>query len=344
MATYYTIAKNYKNNRLKIPIESKHVYKNPNSLSDTSVINSLYDYIGSVPTTESSTLLLTAKYGNKAEKNSATILYCSNKMNSNHYPSGWNWSQGTAANEVIGNKIMVKSIRLHYEITLNDKAFYWPTNPFYIVKDTTSTSTQGKAESKQNILITDANPDSNKNVDVVKNTAWRRDYRVQVLHFEEDLPTDEDNLKIMLSQWFDTTYVPTTINETSGKDEYGYTLEISNKTNMLRESTGWTGKFKKIQEFQFSLSVDKPYHQFDITLDPHKQVNLGKNTTDNKWYITDDWWKNTIVVMWNPMNYKIDMDPVSAHALTYFPNSTPSATGFEIGEWTYMAKLTYYDV
>lgn len=341
MATYYTIARNYKNDRLKVPIESKHSYKNPNSISDTSVINYLYDYVGKVPTDpESSTLLLSAQYGNKAEKNTANILYCSNKTGSTHYPNGWNWQQGTAANEVIGNKIMVKSVRLHYEITLNHLAFYYPVNPFYIQKES---NVPGKAESKQNILIADDNDNSNRTVDILRNTAWRRDYRVQVLHFDDDLPTSDDDIKIMLSQWYDTTYVPTTINETSGNDKYGYTLEISNKTDMKRESTGWTGKFKIIKEFQFSLSTDKPYYQFDITLDPHRQVNLGKNTSDGKWYITDDWWRNTIVVMWNPMNYKIDMDPQSAYALTAF-TSTPSATGYDIGEWTYMAKLTYYDV
>lgn len=113
---------------------------------------------------------------------------------------------------------------------------------------------------------------------------------------------------------------------------------------MMRESTGWTGRFKIIKEFNFTLNNDKTYHQFDITLDPNRQVNLAKDSILNKWEISDDWWSNTIVVMWNPMNYKIDMDPMSAHALTYFPSTTPQVAGYEIGQWTYMAKLTYYDV
>lgn len=147
MATYYTIAKNFKNDRLKVPIESKHVYKNPDSLTETSVLNNIYDYAGKVPTGESTHETFTATYGNKAEKQSATILYSSNYTGSTHYPNGWVWDQGTQVDQIIGNKIMIKSVRLHYEVSLNDKAFYWPISPYSIQKDSTA---QGKADSKQN--------------------------------------------------------------------------------------------------------------------------------------------------------------------------------------------------
>lgn len=326
MSTYYTTARAHGGKYMKIPIEAKHVYKNtPNTVWN------IIDWYGG--NTNSASLY---KAGYRPITQSANILYNSTGDN-NDINQPWRWKQGSGAQEVIGDKIMIKSVNFHYEFTLNEK-------PFLYTPSADLDFEAGHNQTTQNpIIINDSA--TNESFQAIKNQSWRRDYRLQVIHFEQDLPTTNSGIKEFLAKWFSCTYVPQRIYNSPDWDDWGYTSMMSNKVQMLRESTPYTGKFKIIKDIQFSLSDTKPYQIIDFQLDPKKQVNLVPNEVNGIDYleISNDWWLNTLVVLWNPMNYDIDMDPLSGQALKNI-EYTSGYTNFEIGKITYSIKLTYYDV
>lgn len=344
MSIYYLNAKNYYGNNMKVPIEAKHIYKNPSQLSVASN-RQVNLYKGK---TQQSTSEYSRWYGHKAEPYSANILYCSNHItasttNPEHstveFPAGWDFTRGTSYNQVIGDKIMIKSIRLHFEIQQLVNTFFQATDDKNIFREAT--------KEEQNLIYLDDNDDSNRSTDLFNNYAWRRDFRVQLIHFYENLPSDEDGLRAYLAKWYDSTYVPTTIhNGISAPNElveYGYTIDLSNHVKMMRESTGYTGKFSIIKDFTFTMNNTKTYENFDIKIKPKKQVNLAWNTANGYLNITDDWFKNTVLVLWSPMDYNADMDPMSASVMRMDSGmNTPQAV--PTLKWTYWAKMTYYDV
>lgn len=343
MSIYYTKATNRNGNYLKIPIEAKHLYKNPTQLSTPSN-RIIHLWKGK---TQQSSSAYPRWYGHKAEPFSAHILYCSNHVYTNssgqhstiEFPEGWDFSRGTSYDQVIGDKIMIKSIRLHFEIQQLVNTFFQATDDKNIFREAT--------KEEQNLIYLDDNDDSNRSTDLFNNYAWRRDFRVQLIHFYDDLPSNEDDLRTYLAKWFDSTYVPTTIhNGTSAPNElieYGYTIDLSNHVQMLRESTGYTGKFKILKDFNFTMNNTKTYENFDIDLEPKKQVNLAWDQTSGYLNITDDWFKNTVLVLWSPMDYDNDMDPMSASVMKMDSGmNTPSAV--PTLKWTYWVKFTYYDV
>lgn len=317
MATYYTYAKAHTGKYLKIPIEAKHVYKN----TPDNVVYLNDNYGGS--TTAGS-------YYNGYRPTVATPIILYDTTN-----DPWKWTQGSGPQQVIGDKIMIKSVNFHFEFTLNQ-------NPFIYSPDADITLTGGKNQSTQNpIVINEAA--TNEPFQAIKNNAWRRDYRLQVIHFEQDVPTSSNTnvIKSFLAQWFSNTYVPQRIYNGTDWDDWGYTSMMSNKVQMLRESTPYTGKFKIIKDLQFSLTDTKTYQIIDFQLDPKKQVNLVPDS-NNDLNISNDWWLNTLVVLWQPMNYDMDMDPLSSYALKNIQASTYQT--YDIGKITKSIKLTYYDV
>lgn len=333
MSTYYTRATNRNGNYLKIPVESKHLYNNTPTVDGIS----LQDKYGGASG---------HKMGYKAEPQSATILYCSNFNATNSF--GWRWQQGTSQGQVIGNKIMIKSVKFHFEFALDGDSFLTMGD-----NDLSWTNNGGSAIRQKPILKN--NDPSDDHFHIVNNQAWRRDFRLQIIHFEQDLPTTEAGIKELLAKWYDNTYVPTVIGDTTNaktvaEDEYGFTNVINNKVEMKRESTPYTGKFKLIKDMSFTLNQDKPYQFIDFSLDPQKQVNLVPEPEEVEpgvfqefWYISDDWWLNTVIVLWNPMNYDTDMDPQSANQLKNVHDAA-SVTGYKMGNYRYWQKLTYYDV
>ena len=315
MATYYTTAKTHGGRYLKIPIEAKHVYKN----TDDTVV-SLYDNFGG----DSSASL----YYNGYRATSATPIVLYDTTN-----DPWKWLQGSGPQEIIGDKIMVKSINFHFEFSLNNK-------PFLYTPDADLNLASGHNQITQNpILINDSA--TNEPFQAIKNHSWRRDYRLQVIHFEQDIPDTSNNIKTFLAKWFSCTYVPQRLYSNYTWDDYGYTSMMSNKVQMLRESTPYTGKFKVIKDLQFSLTDTKTYQIIDFQLDPKKQVNLALDGNGN-YQITNDWWLNTLVILWQPMNYDLDMDPLSGYALKNL--SSQLYDSFDIGKVTKSIKLTYYDI
>lgn len=336
MATYYTYAKSRKGNVLKVPIESKHVYDNTSFITGGTIGDVFAGPDGN-------------KAGFKAESSTSKVLYCSNYGVTTEGGVGFRWEQGSGPNEIIGDKIMVKSVNFHFEFALNNDvlATFGDSDLSY------NTSQYNMA--RQHVFVKNNDP-SDDMFNVVYNQAWRRDYRVQVIHFEDDLPQSLALLKVYLAKWYDSTYVPSVIgltSQSSGADqEYGNTNVISNKAKMLRESTGYTGKFKILKDFSFSLSPHKTYEIIDFSLDPKSQVSMASEKEGEEpnvkeyWYITNDWWLNTVVVLWQPMNYDLDMDPLSSshyksNALQSASNQYNSVT---IGNYRWCIKLTYYDV
>lgn len=317
MTTYYTTAKAHGGKYLKIPIEAKHVYKNTPSPNQVLVDN----YGGSDSAGG------TFRNGFRATSATPIILYDTTN-------DPWKWTQGSGPQDAIGDKIMVKSVNFHFEFSLRKDAFIYSP-------EADLTFEAGHNQTTQNpIMINDSQ--SNESFQAIKNNSWRRDYRLQVIHFEQDLPASQ-YLQAFVAKWFSTTYVPQKYETGGGSawDEYGYTRLMSNKVEMLRESTPYTGKFKKIYETSFSLNQNKTYQIIDFQLDPKKQVNLVPDSNE-KLNISNDWWLNTVVILWQPMNYDMDMDPLSAGALKTINSSSYSA--FTIGDITKSIKLTYYDV
>lgn len=333
MSVYYTTARNRKGNTLKIPIESKHLYANTGYESGYA----FGDEFGG-PTGH--------KMGYKAERASPLVLYLSNYMVDSGRSFGWRWERGTGPDQVIGDKIAVKSVQFHFEFSIDNDAIV------AMADNDLSWANSGYNRTKQFNVIKNNDP-SDDHFHFLDNKSWRRDYRMQVIHFEQDLPSDLGDIQELLAKWYDNTYVPTVYNDTSATystsdSEYGYTNVISNKAVMMRESTPYTGKFQIMKDFSFSLSDTKPYHIVDFSLDPKRQVNLASKTEGEGaaqktyYYISDDWWLNTVIVLWPPLNYDMDMDPLSAYQLKSFDAST--ATTIHIANYRYFMKLTYYDV
>lgn len=325
MTTYYTTAKAHGGKYLKIPIEAKHVYKNT-----PSPVQVLTDNYGG------STTAANYHNGYRATPESAIILY-DNKNDP------WRWTRGPGPQDIIGDKIMVKSVNFHFEIYLKNDAFV--KSPDSDISFMNTTTTQAQNSVTQNPILVN-NSATNEPFQAVKNTAWRRDYRLQVIHFENELPSTAsapNALKNRVAEWFSQTYVPQKYNTGAAASwaDYGYSLLMSNKVKMLRESTSYTGKFKIIKDIEFSLNQSKTYQIIDFQLDPKKQVNMTTNDGIN-YTITNDWWLNTVIVLWQPMNYDLDMDPLSAAILKGISSSSYSS--FNIGEITKSIKLTYYDV
>ena len=324
MATYYTTAKAHGGKYLKIPIEAKHIYKNTPSPAQV-----LTDCYGG-----STSAAANFHNGYRATSESAIILY-DNKNDP------WKWTRGSGPQDIIGDKIMVKSINFHYEIYLKSDAFV--KSPDSDISLMSGTAPQNSVT--QNPILVN-NSATNEPFQAVKNTAWRRDYRLQVIHFDDPLPSTvsaSNAVKNKVTEWFNQTYVPQKYNTGAAASwaDYGYSLLMSNKVQMLRESTSYTGKFKIIKDIQFSLNQNKTYQIIDFQLDPKKQVNMTTEDGIN-YTITNDWWVNTVIVLWQPMNYDLDMDPLSAATLKALTSSSYSS--YTIGEITKSVKLTYYDV
>ena len=311
---------------MKIPIESKHVYDN--SLGAETIAQ-----YGSYNQSASGTYGV----GQIVRTTNIKLLWSSNDF---RLTPGVDADGG-----LIGDKIMLKSVYLEFIHKLTNNV-------------STSSFPAGGATS-QNPTYAFGEPPSNiSGYQLVNNKMWRRDFRFFIVHFNDTKilelspselsnPTDpimtETSIKRGLARWFNQVWVPNNYNSSATYENDGYASEMSNKSELMRESTTNNGTFRKIKDQSYSLSADHNYQVIKLQLDPHKQLNFkpDANDSDGRWAPTNDWYANTFAFIITPSNYALDMDPVSGN---YYFNTQSFQSPINESTVYRKVKYTYYDV
>lgn len=306
MSSYYLTARNH-NKALKIPIESKHIYFD----NDTT-------------TTYSISQNGMAGQSEKCYVQNIYKLWTANEFSLN---------RGTGPDEFIGDKIQLKSVLFQLRFVLS----HYPYQPL----EATTYSNLGKINTSAYKTGTLANGSGAVySYDIIKNDTWFRTYRLLLVHFDKDDQFDDSqvndvNFRTNIAHWFNSIYVPLQYNS-GGDAADGFTHKTTNQANILRESTIYNKQYKIIKDWSFTLSGKKPTHTVQFQLDPKRQLNLKPNA-DNQIVPTDDWFRDTYLILITPV-CEHDMDPPS---YAYYDTST--SQNIEV-KFDKIIKYTWYDV
>lgn len=318
MSNYYLSAYSH-NRKMKIPIESKHVYDSKGVTDDTDIEQ--YGATGATGTL--------AGMGTRVTAKNIELLWQSQSF---YLKPGVGADGG-----LIGDKIMLKSIYQEYIHHLNPMTFHKKIDA--VSESDTATI---------NPYVYDSSP-ADKAIEFYTNPAWRRDFKFMIVHFENDEflrnsahVMNNDTITEGIAHWFNTIYVPNVYNETYGPAEDGHTVSMSNKSELKRESTPYNGTFKIIMEKNYTLTAKHNYEVIKFTLQPHKQLNFKPITNDSqgRWAPTDDWYTTTFAFIISPTFYNLDMDPMSAE---YYLAASSQVANKE-SQYEYKIKYKYYDI
>lgn len=357
--SYYITAHKY-NNKINIPIEEKHIYKTDSSKP------SIYGYYGNTwfgTATQNNTLSLRqrklsdyidATGHSKTPKADGSYLFSLALRNPQlfYLPKIFKCDIGTEANQRIGEKIFMKSVKIMIDVKLMYDFFYnlngnQPVNNVvktYNLENYTFSYTGSEVGGVGSGSIDDQEV-SNSIITYQDNrlgySQWAK-FRIMIVRFDDfDWPDSNPigTLKNYFRDWFNKTYVPNFIVPiTAGAEQqYASLFATSNQAKMLRESTEYTGKFKILYDEVFTLGDKDPMKHIEINLNPKKNLTFDKDGN-----ITNNDWNNVFGFILPPALYGTDIDPITYREL--MKQETTEATDWNIADFTTNIKFTYYDI
>lgn len=312
-----------------MPVEHKHVYDNERTGQGA---NTVITTPGYVHISQYGSLNSLIGHDERVIYDSIQFLWFSSNFRL--------WPSVSADGGIIGDKIMLKSVSFDIRVKLNLSSIFNPN-------DTSDINTTGNYNDalSSNFRWGDTFID-NFQVGTAYNDSWRRDYRLMIVHFDdEDVLSGNDlNMRTNVANWFNTIYVPLEYN--SNNQSTNGTVCMSNKADVKRESTIYTGKYKIIKDVSFSLTPKHNYEHITFSLDPHRELNFKPNpvASTDPWsgsmIATNDWYLNTAMFLIKPSNYDTDMDALSCWGFKQL-----AATVYrDEADIQRNIKYTYYDI
>lgn len=309
-------------NIIKIPIEEKHIYDRVPYIEGSSLNNvgtyHIKQYGGN------SSNITTDGRGFRPTSYNIIPLWCSDELA---------LSKGDGVDNFIGDKISLARILIKMNFIVNPSCC--ENSAAYPVDTNTQPTMYPAWEEPPDVI-------SPGYFDVERNVSWRRNYRLLLVHFEEDQRKEPgelyvNGLKIHMAQWWNEIHVGDGVN-TNGETT---TCSVNNK--ILRETTKWNGNYNILRNIPFTLTANNTNHEVLIDLEIKRELDLIKSTTESGQTIyssTNDWFNNTYLFLITPSFYKLDMDPLSYACY----NALATTSNLQEVDYTFMVKYTYYDL
>lgn len=337
MSSYYIYAKNNKQNRyLKVPIESKHKY-----------------FMGVVSGGEYFALRYIQVDKPHADPNAGGAWGSATKFTSidaknisllfagSQFHLVQNGVDGDG--EFIGDKIFLKdlvftiSLNLNYNFTTLRNSLNY--NSYYTYSTVTPTEIDHTA------TLYDTTPYK----------PFYANFRLMLVKFNDPLDGDSNGYyldtngtnamktKEDLAHWFNQSriYLDSSAAYDAG-NEAGINLNECEQpvfTDMLRDSSLWTNKFKVLMDEKIKLTDSNPSIFISKKLDINKNVNLLNEPTAGGFTISGDTLKNVYLFIIGPTCSTIDIDPDTRKILVSMTGSYQNLANCMIN-----TKSTYYDV
>lgn len=359
--SYYITAHKY-NNKINIPIEEKHKYKTDSVIPvSNSEMNEYqgYTWWGTTIQTNSLSLrrrnisdLVDATSHSKQPESSGSFEYSLALKNPQlfYVPRLFSLEQGTGPDQRIGEKIFMKTVKIMLDIKLNEKFFYGMNGNVAVINeietykpttiDTRPLPTTPSAITEWDVITTT----KTNTIDTYQNnrlhySQWAK-FRIVIIRFDDfDWPAHGPYaaLETYFADLFNGVHVPNFIVPALNNSPYAPLYAISNQSQMLRESTEYTGKYQKLYDEVITLGDKDPAKHIEINLNPKMNLTFGSDG-----YITNEKWNNVYGFILPPTLYSMDMDPISFKELNKSGASTSS--DINIADFTTNIKFTYYDI
>lgn len=337
MSSYYIYAKNNKQNRyLKVPIESKHKY-----------------FMGVVSGGEYFALRYIQVDKPHADPNAGGAWGTGTKFTSidaknisllfagSQFHLVQNGVDGEG--EFIGDKIFLKDLVFTISLNLNYS--------FVELRNTSEIITA--------FNYSDTTPPEILRTITQNNTLPHKpfyaNFRLMLVKFNDPLDGDTNGYyldvngsnaqktKDDLAKWFNQSriYLDSSAAYDAG-NEAGTNLNECEQpvfTDMLRDSSLWTNKFKILMDEKIKLTDSNPSIFISKKLDINKNVNLLNEPTAGGFTISGDTLKNVYLFIIGPTCSTIDVDPETRKLLVSMTGSYQNLANCMIN-----TKSTYYDV
>lgn len=190
---------------------------------------------------------------------------------------------GNSHSERHGNRITVTSIRLKSIITLD---YIWQIYNMNVIQANASGSEPSLTSLSNTLPI----------------TRFMK-LRYFVVEFDEDLAINDQQIY----RWFKRTYCWYRPN-VNAVGEYYQDAPVSVHSNVLHETTEWTGKFNILCDKCITLNQRHPQISLDITVPLNRQFVYREDDTTGEHLLFPNLW---IFVM-PPLSQEVDMDPCSS--------------------------------
>lgn len=299
---------------MSIPIEEKHKYETSVSSLEYNDLepDSYGKKISLIPFNGSFSTGGISAYYSGARSNFKTLL-SGNDLS---------LSVGTADNQMIGQKVMLKNISVLINVSLSHAAF-----KFFNSKEWDSTLFQNVTTNYETLLPVFKDETDN---------ASKFKFRLMLVRFDDKTYDDSD-----IMTWFNTIYVPQYYKSSAG------TPVVTNQSKMLRESTALTGKFQILENRSFTINSKKG-HKF-IKFDLNPKTNL---TFDNSGKPTDDKYLGLRLILFGPTYLKSDMNGTGFYKFAEYLDAITGQTNYNNLSHPILdafnvqtnIKYTYYDL
>lgn len=317
MSDSYYITARHNKKKIHIPIEEKHQYNS----------SARYMRVVKENTTSSNKYI----YGNGFSVHwpNVSIITSSN---------WYKFENGSSEEKYIGDKIQLKSLDTTLELNFT-KEFL---DKWYGIGDDSQTAIN-KIESDFKLISNTGNLASITIKPANFKPFWVN-CRLMAIQFDDKIAgdtgkppletggSDNETMEKAIAEWFNETYIYYE-SDTSGNNTM---IKQSVHQDKLRESTKYSGSFKRLYDKKFKLKENKPL-QMEFILPINKNVNIDEDTGK----ITHESFKNIYIFLLTSGYNKVDMSP---NLYRTIETGWDNADSYSIGELGANLKLTYYDL